>query len=978
MIEHMNLRERKGKSRISKSVDYARSSDRFPTSHSTARALHSARPKTKKKFKIGFFKPAHARKGRTEGQQKAIRIAKRAGIILSLTLLFGLLLGTLLLIGVVSAFSQDLPNIDKVLEEKSLGGKATVIVDRNGKELYKLQGDIVAEKKTLSDIPDKLKWAFLSIEDKNFYEHEGLDMFGLARALLCQARTRGDANCGGGSSITQQLIKNVTGYNERSLKRKAQEAILAMNIEKEYSKDYILEYYLNVVPMGGRLVGVGAGGKYLFGKENLYDLTLAEIAYLAAIPNQPTVLSPWGKQRYNQQASIQRAELVLDKMLENRARSGVTREEIEEAKAQLPFVTFLAEDINIRAPHYTDHVIFLLNEMYKNKLSEVYPEGIPEDAVGSDYLKDKGYKVVTAVDLEMQTLLEDKIKTSIDSPDFQSKIGAQNGAAVAMDPLNGDVLAMVGSRDYNASSSDPRFRPKFNAALAPRSLGSTMKPVLYLTAIINGYHPSTLVPDLPINQAAPGAVQEYYPRNYSGDWGGLGEYVTMRVGLSRSLNIPAVSTLNMVGLDKYIDTYVKLNGWEGFRGEALGPSAVLGAANMPLLEQVHAYSTMAANGVYHESRFILWIEDADENIVYDNRQNDGRRVVEEKYMFIINDMNKRYWLCDASLSYSDDLLKAISQSMDFGCKTGTSDNNTGAPGDASFIGYTPTFVLGMWAGNDDGANASPLNGGATGEDVYKLMYKPFLAEYAPNIPKTITSFYPDPNNKNILPQGVRIVQICALTGNAVSELCPEDQIISEFVADPDLPRDETFMKKVWVTQCGDKVKLARDIDKLLGLAQEQVFFYYDFGPLQNSYIDYLTKNNLLPPSETCEIPRNVDPPKIDITAPIAGTKVKQGETLKITISVTSDAPLQKVEVFLNGIAQKTSTAPPYEITITLPNTAPIGPNEITVIATDTRGRNGGETQLKRSFEVIPLAEPTQKPTIPSVVVTSAPTPTPKP
>jgi membrane peptidoglycan carboxypeptidase len=354
-----------------------------------------------------------------------------------LALLFIFTIGILTLIGITSTYSQELPDIDKYIKESKYNAKESIIYDRYGKELYRLRGDVLKEDIKLEEVPVKLQWAFIATEDAQFWEHKGLNLQGLTRAGTCFARSQSTDSCGGGSSVTQQMVKIVTGSNEKTIDRKAREALTAMKVEQNYSKQQILEYYLNNVPQGAQLIGVKAGSKYLFGKEDLKDLTLQEMAYLAAIANEPTILSPWGDSNYNAQKSSDRAHYVLDRMLQEKHFTGVTEAEISKAKSEIPYVKFKSKDVPIKAPHFVDYVI--------KELDKIYASNADKGKRGSDYLRDKGYNIYTSVDLDVQELMESTIKTQIKTQEFQKIVKAQNAAGVVMDPKTGDILAMVGS-----------------------------------------------------------------------------------------------------------------------------------------------------------------------------------------------------------------------------------------------------------------------------------------------------------------------------------------------------------------------------------------------------------------------------------------------------------------------------------------------------------------------------------------------------
>jgi membrane peptidoglycan carboxypeptidase len=878
------------------------------------------------------FKSFGSKKKNSGGKSQTTlkKILVRTGIIFSLTFLFTLLVGTIFLIGVVSVYSKDLPKIEEFFSQVNTEDKDTIIVDRNGKEVYRLQGDTLKERVYIKDVPQKLRWAFLAAEDDRFYSHNGLDLFGLTRAVICNAKSRGqDPNCGGGSSITQQVVKNATSdkkYRQKNLERKIREAVLAMKTEQTYSKDEILEFYMNVVSEGGILQGVKTGSENIFKKENLNDLTLAEMAYLAAIPNQPNVFSPCGG-AFDQDQSKARADYVLNRMLTLKDKTGVTAEEIQTAKEELNNVPKCAINVNKKAPHYVDYVMNKhLNEIYKDN---------PENKAGTDYLRGKGYTVVTALDLNVQDMLQDTIQTQVKSPEFQAKVGAQNAAGVIMDPRTGELIAMVGSRNFNEESNDPKFKPQDNAALQDRSLGSTNKMALYATAFTKGYNPSSIVPDFPLNLQPsntagklPASASAAYPQNYSRQYSN--RFMTMREALRNSLNMPAVSTYYMVGAKDYGDTYVKLTGWEDARERVENPSSPLGA-EIPLIYQTHAYATFAAEGMYYPEKVVLEVKDDTGKVIYDNRKAEGKQVIEKKHMFLINDMGKHYWICDKDGKDGDELFKKIGQSMDFACKTGTSDNEKGAAADVAFIGYTPTVVIGMWAGNSCGGNACPLVNGASGEELYRRLYKQFLTKYSPMIPAA--KFSP--------PAGVKRADLCSTTGKGWTEDCAllGGNKIQEWVADNSNLKED-MIEKAKVTECGDGYKLARPIDIEAGLAKDQAYFTYKHPVswIQSQITAYNVKKNQTRPAELCALDRTINNPVVSIVSPIINAEYKPGDSIRIQATATGDVKIEKVDIVFDSVIQQTFTTEPYELSITAPNTP--GEHRITVVATDSRGKEG--------------------------------------
>lgn len=896
-----------------------------------------------------------------------------SGITIVITFLVGsftIILGTVIMI---NAFSQDLPNLDKYLAEQSKEGKESIIVDRNGEEIYRIRGEAIKEKVTIDEVPNYLKWAFVAAEDKEFYDHTGLNMIGLSRAIICHATdSESTKNCGGGSSITQQLIKNVTSDNERTFQRKVREAVQARDIEQDMTKDEILEFYMNVVPEGGIIYGVKSGATYLFGKDNLEDLTLAEMAYLAGIPNQPSVFSPWGGDLYSPQQGQDRAVYVLERMREIKDKIGITDEEIDVAITDVreENVKFKANDVGKKAPHYVDYVLQELNEMYANEATD--------QKEGYRFLDDKGYTITTAVDLEVQEMLEDHLKTTVPTEEYQAKVNSENAAAVLMDPRTGELIAMVGSKDYSGEKTD-KFSPIFNAALSPRSMGSTMKPPLYLSLFREGYHQQSRLFDYGgINMETNDSAPEYFPQNYSRTFGQFGNLPTVMTSLNYSLNVPAIATYNIVGKEGYIDTYKKLNDWDGVEEQILGAAAPLGAANMPLIEQVHAYSTFASEGVYRPKKSILEITDSEGNVIYQDRDSDGRQVIEQKYVHMINEVNENYWIFNA-----DDVLVDLKKTMDIAGKTGTSDNSEGKPGDAVFISYTPTFVLGMWAGNSCGADACPLEGQySTGEDLYNTMYKSFLQKYRDKI---------EPAKFSESAPGLIEVNICPDSGMLHTDACPSaPQKIK--VADTSAPTEENMYEKELYAQCDGETKLVRKEDEpYIDDVKEKVFFTYKY-PIERIENEVNSRIGQAPPEEYCEVDPsqkddddenlNEQNPRIVLESPTNGESFYKDEEVEVLIKKTeSSGNLLNLEIVFNNIIVKTFSldGDEYEYVLDL-ESASIGSNDLKIIATGVNGEIQEKT-ARILVEERPQS-PTDTPTItttptttPTFTLTPSPTPT---
>jgi membrane peptidoglycan carboxypeptidase len=432
----------------------------------------------------------------------------------------------------------------------------------------------------------------------------------------------------------------------------------------------------------------------------------------------------------------------------------------------------------------------------------------------------------------------------------------------------------------------------------------------------------------------------------------------MRTALKRSLNIPAVTNYHLVNNTDvsnnhvFEDVYVKLTGNEYYRGKLRVPSAAIGGVETSLTDQVQAYSTLASEGMYREQKFVLEIKDDQGKTVESFRKVEGKQVIEKKYTFLINDMNQNYWLFRGE-SFSDPLLTSIGKKMYIGGKTGTADNDKGKTSDTAFIAYTPTFVLGMWAGNS--CRSCEIKQGASGEDLYKLLYKPFLDKYQAKIEPAF--FY----KEGQAPEGVKRVEVCNMTGNDMKS--SEGKCTwgshTEWIAS-DSAKKENMIETISITQCGDTEKRASQKDKDEGFAQEKSYFVYKLPAALKSIQDQInSKKNLNPPAETCSLDRNTKAPEVTIVSPANGANYSKTDNLKITAFVTAGLPVQRVEFFVGKVGQSrilvqtfNTQQASYEYTVPL-DTYSNGDYTVTVVATDSRGSGKGEGSAERVFSIGP-------------------------
>lgn len=569
----------------------------------------------------------------------------------------------------------EIPDLSAFEERRIL--QSTKIYDKTGEVLlYDLHQDVRRTIVPFEDISYHAKNATVAIEDDQFYDHFGIDPRAIIRAAISNF-TQGDLLGGqGGSTITQQVIKNSILEQEKKLTRKIKEAILSIKLEQLLTKEEILSHYLNESPYGGTIYGIEEASQAFFGK-SAKDLTLPEAAYLAALPQAPTYLSPYGTHR---DALDARQKLVLDRMLIN---DFITQEEYDAAAAT--DVTFLTQAVTgIRAPHFVMYV--------REQLVEKY---------GEEALAEKGFRVITTLDWELQEAAEEIVaeKAQHNAETFN----ASNAGLVAIEPQTGDVLVMVGSRDY----FDEEIDGNFNVTLAPRQPGSSIKPIVYASALSKGYTPETVVFDVRTQFSTTCEAYElnsvspcYSPNNYNNKFKGP---ITFRNALAQSLNIPAVKVLYLTGLKDAIKLAADMGISTLNDPDRLGLTLVLGGGEVKLLEHTGAYSVFANEGVKSERRTILQIEDREGNIIEETSVQQHRVLDKEVALQITdilsdNEARAPLWGYNSLVYFAN---------RDVAAKSGSTNNLR----DAWIMGYTPNLAVGAWVGNN---NNAAMGGGLSG------------------------------------------------------------------------------------------------------------------------------------------------------------------------------------------------------------------------------------------------------------------------
>ncbi|OGH40361.1 MAG: hypothetical protein A3B41_01835 [Candidatus Levybacteria bacterium RIFCSPLOWO2_01_FULL_37_26] len=570
-------------------------------------------------------------------------------------------------------YSRSLPAPGKLIEAPL--SESTRIYDKNNVLLYSVYQDQNRTYVKLSDIPNYLQQATISIEDKEFYKNQGFSITGYLRAVRNIVFYR---RLTGGSTITQQLVKNVLLTSERSLQRKIKELILSIQVDKRYSKDQILEMYLNDVSYGGANVGVEAASESYFGKK-AKDLDLAESAFLAGLPQSPSVYSPFsGRDLY-----IGRTNEVLRQMVGDGI---ISQKQKDDAIAKIKNIGFSQKDRNIKAPHFVMYVKELLAKQF-----------------GEEIVANGGLQVKTSLDYSIQKKAEEIVRDELDK---LKGFRVGNGAAIVANPESGEILAFVGSKDYFDTENDGNF----NASLSNRQPGSALKPIMYATAFGKGYTPSTLVMDVKTDFPTNDPEHPIYtPVNYDGKYHGP---MQLRFALGNSINIPAVKMLAKIGIKDVMQQAfdMGITNWEPTPTNLanVGLSLVLGGRETSLQSLVTAYSVFANGGIRQDPVAIIKVTNTKGNTLYEHKKKEGRKVLSEEISFLVSHI----------------LLDNVARTLAFGTsswlvvpgktvsvKTGTTDEKR----DNWTIGYNKYYTVGVWVGNNNNTPMNPaIASGSTG------------------------------------------------------------------------------------------------------------------------------------------------------------------------------------------------------------------------------------------------------------------------
>ncbi len=611
-------------------------------------------------------------------------------------------------------FFQSLPNPKLLQEQPPI--LSTKIYDRHGTLLYKIYQDQNRTLISLNKLPSYVIKATLAAEDKNFYHHLGISPTGIIRAMRNNLTHQ---TLQGGSTITQQLVKNALLSNRKTLSRKLKEVVLALWTEQLYSKNQILEMYLNQIPYGGTAYGIEEASQFYFGK-SAYQLTLAEAAFLAGLPSAPSILSPFQNQPY---LAKQRQEQILHAMYQL---GDIDAQQLHQAIEQP--LTFNSNHSPIKAPHFVMFVKSILIKQFSEH-----------------DLATKGFNVYTSLDLKVNQILDQNIKTELNR---LAHLHVTNGAGLVTNPATGEILAMVGSKDFFDFQHDGQL----NVTLQPRQPGSTIKPITYALAFSNGLTPSTTILDAPTVFKIPGQ-KPYIPHNYDHKFHGQ---VTLRTALACSYNIPAVKLLNNLGIDNFINLARKMGITTWNDPSRFGLSATLGSLETTMYDLATVYGVFANSGLKVNLKPILKITDHQGNLIADytcsNPPCSHDQVISPMVAFQINNILSDNSARAPAFGWHSVLYFPHTQ---VAVKTGTSNDLR----DNWTIGYTPNLLVATWVGNNDNTPMSHVASGITGASpIWRNTITQLFKFYKP------LAFQ--------MPKNIRKLYICPATNTLYCQECP--------------------------------------------------------------------------------------------------------------------------------------------------------------------------------------------------------------
>jgi len=833
---------------------------------------------------------------------------------LSSFVLVGMVGGFFLTIIVFAIFSRQLPAPEKLLERSY--ELSTKLYDKDGNLIYEVYGEKNRTLVQLEDINPAVIQATLAAEDSNFYLHQGFSLRGMARALK---NTLFGEGLQGGSTLTQQVIKNTLLTRERTVTRKIKEFILSLQLENRYSKDQILQMYLNETPYGGQNYGIYSAAKAYFNKSP-QELTVAEASYVAGLPQRPTYYSPFGS---NPEAGIERKNYVLYLMnvlgwvAEDGNRHFLNDEEYEAAKEEE--LVFDTAKVAFKAPHF----IF-------------YTRQVLADMFGEEAVEQGGLQVTTSLDVELQDLAQEIVFDEIEKANYMN---VWNGSLVVLDPETSQIRAMVGSKGYNLDSEPEGcvsgkpgdegcyFDPYVNVSLSLRQPGSAIKPVTYATMLSQGYTASFPLNDVPTKFKGSAPDKPYEPENYDGKFRGP---MSIRKSLGNSLNIPAVKSLKIVGIDNMIEMAEKMGITTFTERERYGLAITLGGVDTKLLELTGAFNVFAAKGIYRPPTPIVEVKDSQGNVLYKWQDTGGIRAVGEDVAFLISDILSDDGARSSIFGFGS-LLNIPGHQV--AVKTGTTDDKR----DNYAVGFNSLATIGVWVGNNNNEPMNPyVASGTTGATpIWNRLFKEFLKD------KETENFEP--------PENVKKVEVDELTG-----MMPVDGFDSRrewFIENTEPTAKSGWYRKLKICKDdGNIVNESCDDDgdtktktyvKITAALQE--WQHYVDAWVNEEYND---ESKYFPPTITTRLKYDNDGDvknKDNVYVRIVGLGNGDAVSLdfRLSVEVSSYHDVDRLTIYMDGQKMAEDSSKPYGYNFSL-SKSQIGTHTFKVTATDDDGNKSSD------------------------------------
>ncbi|MBI3273929.1 MAG: transglycosylase domain-containing protein [Candidatus Colwellbacteria bacterium] len=750
------------------------------------------------------------------------------------------LIGAGILILLSLWYIKDLPNPERILARGF--AQSTKMYDRTGKTLLYQIGEERRSVIALEELPSHVRWATLVAEDADFYKHPGIDITGILRAAWNDIRKRRLAQ--GGSTITQQFVKNALLSSEKTFSRKLREIILAIWLESRYTKNEIFGFYLNQIPYGQNAYGIAEASLSYFGK-SAKDLSIAEAATLAALPLRPSYLSPYGEHK---DELFARKNLIIDRMVKE---GYITSAQGEEEKAKrLAFSQAADTPRSFIAPHFVIYVKEYLEEKY-----------------GSEVVERGGLEVITSLDTRLQKKAEEAVTEVAKKNEKQYR--AKNAALAAIDPRTGQILAMVGSRDWFDDSVDG----KVNVALRLRQPGSSFKPIVYAKLFEKGFGPESLIFDLQTTFTTR-AGKPYTPTNFDGRSHGL---LTIRQALAQSRNVPGVKALYLTGIDEVIALAKKM-GISSINPGRVDLALVLGGAEVRLLDFTSAYGVFAANGIYNPPQAILRVKTREGEVLEEYEQKPQKVLSPEITGLITSILSDN----ESRTPVFGPQSPLVIPGIEAAAKTGTTTDFR----DGWTLGYTPNLVVGVWAGNNDNSPTYKGEGAFIAGPIWNRLVRFAATTY----PSEFGGSFGKPPTHKLLDKPM-------INGSLVYERKVKTN-----------PIEETSTKEIH-----SLLYYARPNDPQLDAWEKPVQEWVRARPDAALYSQPLPgKPSNTPPSPDIP-PSQPSQPRLRLLNLQDGQKI--GDVFGLEFLFESQAPLKQVDVFLDDQLLKTEVQSPVELNL---------------------------------------------------------------